>query len=304
MANGNRVKPASNQPSQDERSATRRIPEANPRAKKSLGQNFLSDRAAALRIVEALGEISQKTVLEIGPGRGALTDLLIPRTGHLIAIELDRVLAAQLRMKYANFRKVEIIEADFLDIDLSSLLGPRPGTTVTGLTPQAPEKIRVVGNIPYYITSDILLRIFEHHRYFESVVIMVQQEVAERIVAKPGTSDYGLLSATCQLYARVEKLFSLPPGAFSPPPKVHSAVLRLNIEPRFEALGVEPQTFVDFLKLSFGQKRKTLVNNLKQRYGEEAIRTALAKAKVRPDSRAEALPLEKAAAVFRLVSQT
>lgn len=304
MAYGNRVKPVNKQPLQDARPANGRIPDATPRAKKSLGQNFLSDRSAALRIVEALGDISQKTVLEIGPGRGALTDLLIPKAGHLIAIEIDRVLAAQLRMKFANIPKAEIIEADFLDVDLSSLLGPRPGTTITGLTPQAPEKIRVVGNIPYYITSDILLRIFEHHRYFESVVIMVQQEVADRIVAKPGTSDYGLLSATCQLYARVEKLFSLPPGAFSPPPKVNSSVLRLTIEPRFEALGVDPESFVNFLKLSFGQKRKTLANNLKQRYTGEAIRAALVKAKVRPDSRAESLPLEKAAAVFRLVSQT
>ncbi|HYH00638.1 MAG TPA: 16S rRNA (adenine(1518)-N(6)/adenine(1519)-N(6))-dimethyltransferase RsmA [Terriglobales bacterium] len=295
MAYGKRVKPATNEVGAQQVPAT----EIVSRAKKSLGQNFLADRGAAQRIIEALGDISQKKVLEIGPGRGALTDLLIPRTPHLIAIELDRVLAAQLRMKYANMNNVEVIEADFLDVDIASLLGPRPGTTVTGLTPQPPDKIRAVGNIPYYITSDILLRIFDCHRFFESVVIMVQQEVADRIVAKPGTSDYGLLSATCQLYARIEKLFTLPPGAFSPPPKVHSSVLRLNIDPKFERLSVEPQPFVDFLKLSFAQKRKTLVNNLKQRYPDKGVRVALEKAKLRSDVRAEALPLERAAAVFR-----
>lgn len=299
MAYGKRVKPAGKEAGTNARPAKNTDVDVLPRARKSLGQNFLSDRSAAQRIVDALGELSDKTVLEIGPGRGALTDLLIPRTGHLIAIELDRVLAAQLRMKYANATNVEILEADFLDVDLASLLGPRPGTTVTGLAQQAPKKIRAVGNIPYYITSDILLRIFDCNRFFESVVIMVQQEVADRIVAKPGTSDYGLLSATCQLYARVEKLFSLPPEAFSPAPKVHSAVLRLSIEPGFERLEVEPQPFMDFLKLSFAQKRKTLANNLKQRYPGEDIRATLNKAKVRPDARAESLSLEKAAAIFR-----
>jgi 16S rRNA (adenine1518-N6/adenine1519-N6)-dimethyltransferase len=274
-----------------------------PRAKKSLGQNFLNDRAAAQRIVESLGDISQKTVIEIGPGRGVLTGTLIARAAYVIAIEIDRVLAAQMRMKCANIPNIEVIEADILDIDIASLLGPRPGRTVTGLTPRPPDKVRVVGNIPYYITSDILLRLFEYHQFFETIVIMVQKEVAERIVAKPGTSEYGLLSATCQLYARVENLFTLPPEAFSPSPKVHSSVVRLTIEPRWEKLHVEPQPFVNFLKLSFGQKRKTLVNNLKQSYDPKAVKAALEKAKARIDVRAEALTLEKAAAVFKLLAQ-
>lgn len=293
MANGKRVKPATDNGSSGSK------PQPTAPAKKSLGQNFLTDRGAAQQIVDALGDISSKTVLEIGPGRGALTNLLLFRTPHLIAIELDRVLAAQLRMKYANQPNVEIIEADVLAVDFSSLLGPRPGSTVTGLTPHAPEKIRVVGNIPYYITSDILLRLFENHEHFESIVIMVQKEVADRIVAKAGTSEYGLLSATCQLYAKVEKLFTLPPGAFTPPPKVHSSVLRLTIGPRWEKLHVDPQAFINFLKLSFGQKRKTLLNNLKQRYDQKTVKAALEKAKVAGDVRAEALSLEKAAAVFR-----
>jgi 16S rRNA (adenine1518-N6/adenine1519-N6)-dimethyltransferase len=306
MANGKRVKPAeaSNPSSSSIESPQAAAALSAPvRAKKSLGQNFLADRSAALRIVEALGDVSQKTVLEIGPGRGALTTLLVSRTPHLIAVELDRVLAAQLRMKYSSFPNVEIIEADVLALDFGSLFGPRPGRTVTGLTPQPPEKVRVVGNIPYYITSDILLRLFQFHQHFESIVIMLQQEVADRIVAKPGTSEYGLLSATCQLYTVVEKLFTLPPEAFSPSPKVHSSVLRLKIEPRWEKLRVDPNAFIDFLKLSFGQKRKTLVNNLKERYDPKAIRGALEKARVPADVRSEALPLEKAASIFRSLTK-
>jgi 16S rRNA (adenine1518-N6/adenine1519-N6)-dimethyltransferase len=268
------------------------------RGKPKLGQNFLSDASAARKIVESLGDISQQTVLEIGPGRGALTEMLASRAQRLIAIELDRVLAAQLRMKFSLRPNVEIIEADVLAVDLDTLLGPRPGL-LHGFTHAQPKKIRAVGNLPYYITSDILLRLLSYSRYFETIVIMVQKEVADRIAAKPGTRDYGLLTATTQLYARVEKLFTLPPGAFSPPPKVYSSVLRLTIAPRFEELGVEAEPFDEFLKLSFGQKRKTLANNLKEKYGAEAVKSALSKNRVRTDVRAEALSLEKAAAVYR-----
>ena len=124
--------------------------------------------------------------------------------------------------------------------------------------------------------------------------------MAERLAARPGSRDYGLLSAVTQLHARVEKLFTLPPGAFSPPPKVHSTAVRLT--PAAQELGVPREAFVEFLKLSFGQKRKTLANNLKPRYGEAAVRAALAAAGLRPDVRAEAVGLEKAAAVFRSLS--
>jgi 16S rRNA (adenine1518-N6/adenine1519-N6)-dimethyltransferase len=128
--------------------------------------------------------------------------------------------------------------------------------------------------------------------------------VADRITAKPGGREYGLLSATVQLYARVEKRFTLPPGAFVPPPKVHSTVLRLTIAPQAEKLGVEPDEFMQFLKLSFGQKRKTLLNNLKTEYEDKAVRAALSEARVRPDIRAEAMSLEKAAAVYRSLTAT
>jgi len=126
--------------------------------------------------------------------------------------------------------------------------------------------------------------------------------VADRVAAKPGTSDYGLLSATAQLYTRVDKLFTLPPGAFVPPPKVHSTVLRFKVASRFEELQVKPKEFIDFLKVAFAMKRKTLLNNLKKKYSEEKIRTALKDAGVRADVRVEALPLEKSAELFRLLA--
>lgn len=266
--------------------------------KPKLGQHFLASEAAALRIVEALGEVAQSTVLEIGPGHGAITGLLAPRARRLIAVELDRVLAAQLRMKFATQPNVEIIEGDILKIELDTVFGPKPGSLRPGLT-FTPEPASVVGNLPYYITSDILLRLLEYHRYFSTMVIMVQKEVADRLAASPGSRDYGLLSATVQLYGRVEQLFTLPPGAFSPPPKVHSSVVRVTIKPRFQSLRVAETDFIPFLKLSFGQKRKTLWNNLKTRYDEDRLRAALAKGGVKPAVRAEALPLEKAAGLFR-----
>lgn len=279
-----------------------KISAARPgRSSPKLGQHFLIDRSAAMRIVEALGDLSQSTVLEIGPGRGALTSLLARRARRVMAIETDRVLAAQLRMNFSLSSNVEIIEGDILAIDFNTLFGPKPGSTRPGID-QRPEPARVVGNIPYFITSDILLRLFEYRRYIESIVLMVQREVADRLAAKPGKSDYGLLSATAQLYSRVENLFTLPPDAFSPPPKVHSTVVRLTIESRLDSLRVDEEGFIDFLKLSFGQKRKTLSNNLKTAYDSRVLRAALEKAGVKGTERAEALPLEKSATLFRELS--
>ncbi len=278
-------------------------PSASRARKPKLGQHFLRDQGAALRIVEALGDTSAGTVLEIGPGPGVLTAILVRRARRLIAIELDKVLAAQLRMRFALAPNIEIIEGDILSIDFDIVFGPKPGLQRPGL-PYKPDPVDVVGNLPYFITSDILLRLFEFRRYFRTMVIMVQREVADRIAAKPGSRDYGLLSATAQLYTKVEKLFTLAPGAFVPAPKVHSTVLRLTMAPQLEKLRVAEDRFVEFLKLSFGQKRKTLWNNLKSNYEPASLRAALNKVGVKPEIRAEALPLEKSAALFRaLVSQ-
>ena len=272
-----------------------------PQHKPKLGQHFLADDSFALQIVEALGDVSQHTVLEIGPGRGVLTSPLAKRARRLIAVELDRVLAAQLRLRFGMFPNVEVIEADILSIDVDSLFGPKPGLQRPGIEFK-PSPAKVIGNLPYYITSDILLRLLEYSKYFETLVILVQREVADRIAAEPGSSDYGLLSATVQLYASVEKLFTLPPAAFAPPPKVHSAALRLTVAPRQQELGLNSDdqsiAFIDFLKLSFGQKRKTLWNNLKSNYAEDNLRAALARAKIKPTVRAETLSLEQSAALF------
>ena len=274
-----------------------------PQTKPKMGQHFLASEDLAERVVDTLGDLSQSTLLEIGPGRGIMTSLLARRARRLIAVELDRVLAAQLRLKFGMARNVEIIEADVLAIDFDSLFGPKPGLSQPGIELR-PQPVKVVGNLPYYITSDILLRLFEFSKYIDSIVIMVQREVADRIAADPGGRDYGMLSATAQLYGRVEKLFTLPPGAFVPPPKVHSTVLRLTIDPQQEKLGVAGDGFIDFLRLSFGQKRKTLWNNLKAKYEGAELKRALAEAKVKATARAETLSLEESAAIYRALRDT
>jgi 16S rRNA (adenine1518-N6/adenine1519-N6)-dimethyltransferase len=252
--------------------------------------------------VEALGDISARAVIEIGPGRGMLTDLLVRRARKVIGIELDHILAAQLRMRYATLPNVDILESDFVTVEWRSMVGRRPGP-LHDLRPTQPETVDLVGNIPYYATTDIVLRVLDEHQSIGRAVLMVQKEVADRLAATPGSRDYGLLSATAQLYARVEKLFTVPPGAFNPPPKVQSSVVRLVMEPKAAQLGIEAEPFVEMLKLAFGQKRKTLVNNLKGRYGDKAIAAALKAAGARADVRAEALSLETMAAVFRALKQ-
>jgi 16S rRNA (adenine1518-N6/adenine1519-N6)-dimethyltransferase len=266
--------------------------------KPKLGQNFLADVGAAEEIVQALGDVSDSVVVEIGPGKGALTRALARNAKRLIAVELDRMMAAELRYQYRLHPHVEIIEADVLKLDFRTVLNRTIGP-LNDLRPLKPSRAHVIGNLPYYITSDILLRLFEFHDQFDVIIIMVQREVADRIASSPGTRDYGLLSATAQLYTKVERLFTLPPEAFSPPPKVHSTVLRMTVSPRFAELAIKPQEFIGFLKTAFGMKRKTLLNNLKKDYREEIIRDTLKQTGVRADVRAEALPLETSAEIFR-----
>jgi len=280
------------------KASSARVPPRKPK----LGQHFLIDSSVVPRILDAMGDISQSTVLEIGPGRGALTSMLVRRARRVIAIETDRVLAAQLRMNFSLVPNIEVIEGDILSVDIDSLFGPKPGSTRPGLD-IVPQKVRVVGNLPYFITSEILLRLFEYRKYFEIIVLMVQKEVGDRLAASPGNKEYGLLSATAQLYSRVEKLFTVPPAAFSPPPKVNSGVVRLTLTPHLEKLGVNEADFIRFLKLSFGQKRKTLWNNLKARYASEDLTRAMLRAKVKPTVRAEALSLEDTARLFRALDR-
>ena len=219
--------------------------------KPKLGQNFLVDDAARHRIADALGDLSQRTVVEIGPGHGAITEILAPRAHRLIALELDRSLAPELKFKFRDQSSVQVIEADVLKTDFAQFT--RPG-----------ETLDVIGNLPYYITSDILLHLFRAaaQGLVSRALLMMQREVAERVAAQPGVRDYGLLSATTQMYAQVDNLFTLPPTAFNPPPDVYSTVIRLHFAPRFTELRVEPAAFEKFLRAAFAQKRKTLKNNL------------------------------------------
>jgi 16S rRNA (adenine1518-N6/adenine1519-N6)-dimethyltransferase len=253
------------------------------RSKPKLGQNFLVSPTAPRAIVEALGDLSQATVLEIGPGRGALTGLLAARAKQVIAVELDAALAASLQGN-----SVEVLCQDILNVDL------------TGLAVQQGTRLQVVGNLPYYISSPILTHLFAHSAVIDRTVLMVQREVAERIVAPPGSRAYGLLSASTQMHASVENLFTLPPEAFSPPPEVYSTVIRLTMHARFEELKVQQEAFLRFLRQIFALKRKTLVNNLRAaEYSPVAVDAAFKQCGVDPQVRAEALSLESMACLFR-----
>jgi 16S rRNA (adenine1518-N6/adenine1519-N6)-dimethyltransferase len=256
------------------------------RTKPKLGQNFLVDPQAAQRIVAALGEIGGLTVLEIGPGKGAITGALAERAAHVLAVELDRELAGELRNQFAQAR-VTVVEDDVLRYDFAAAAA------------SAGSRLRVAGNLPYAITSPILLKLAASHSALDVAVLMVQREVAERVTARPGTRDYGLLSATMQMYGPVEQLFTLPPSAFSPPPKVHSAVFRWRFAPRFTELGLEEDRFLRFLRQVFAQKRKTLANNLRATgLAPEVVNDALSAAQIDPMARAEAVTVEALAAAW------
>lgn len=253
-----------------------------------LGQNFLVSPTAQAAIADALGDISHRTVVEIGPGRGAITRILARRARRLVAVELDRELAAALRAEFAEQPGVEILSQDVLETDLAALRS------------DPDEKLLVVGNLPYYITSDILLKLFAASESVERAVVMIQREVAERVAAQPGTSDYGLLSATAQLYAGVEQLLRLPPSAFSPPPQVHSTVLRLTMHPRFGELGVSPDEFLLFLRIAFAQKRKMLGKNLRTAgYDSGSVAAAFAACGISRQARAEELDLPTMASLIQ-----
>jgi 16S rRNA (adenine1518-N6/adenine1519-N6)-dimethyltransferase len=254
--------------------------------KPKLGQNFLHDQSAIQRIAAALGDISQQTVIEIGPGHGAITRLLADRAAHVIAIELDRELAAFLRAQFPADR-VTVVEQDVLKFDFAAAAAT------------AGHKLPIAGNLPYYITSPILLKLAASAASLDRAVLMVQREVADRIVAEPGSRDYGLLSVTIQMYGPVERLFTLPPGAFSPPPDVHSTVFRWRFAPRFVELGLQEQPFLAFARQAFAQKRKTLANNLRAaKFDPPTIQPALQAAAIPPQARAEELSIEQLAQLF------
>jgi len=259
-------------------------------SKPKLGQNFLRDAQAAQRIVAALGDISGHTVVEIGPGRGAITGALAARAGRVLAIDLDRDLAAGLRERFTG-GNVAVLEQDVLTFDFAAA------------SAAAGERLAVVGNLPYGITSPILLKLAGAQAALDRAVLMVQREVADRVVAAPGSRDYGVLSVTVQMYGPAERLFTLPPESFSPPPEVHSSVFRWRIAPRFAELGVGEQSFLRFLRQAFAQKRKTLANNLRAAgFAPAEIEAVLARVQIRAQARAEEISIEELAWLWRALN--
>lgn len=224
---------------------------APAKRKPLLGQHFLHDQAALARIAEALTIEPGALVIEIGPGEGALTEHLLRQGARVMALEIDPRLAGRLRERFAENPSLQIIETDVLAADLAALAAGQSQTPV-----------KVAGNLPYYITSPILRRVFAAGEAVSSAVFLVQKEVAVRITAGKGSRDYAYLSVLCELHAERELLFTVPPGAFRPPPKVTSAVVRLVMRPEIDL----HEKLLAFLKSAFRQPRKTLLNNLAGRY--------------------------------------
>jgi len=216
----------------------------NPRKKKSLGQHFLRDKNMIRKIVQAIPAGGDDPVVEIGPGDGALTGSLLKKFENLTAIEIDPVMIDHLKEKYPD---LQILKSDILKVDWPDFAS-------------ASGKIHVIGNLPYYITSQILFSILEHRQHFESATLMMQKEVAQRIVASPRTKEYGILSVQTQLMAKPEILFDVPPGVFSPPPKVDSSVIRLTFENT--ELKCSDTNLKTVVRMAFNQRRKKLSNAL------------------------------------------
>ena len=244
------------------------------RPKKSFGQHFLHDRRYIERIVSAIAPRADEFVVEIGPGEGALTLPLLTAAGKLTAIELDTDLIPDLQARAAAVGELQIIHADVLKVDFTAM-AHRHGV----------PRLRIAGNLPYYISSPILFHCVEHAAAIQDMHFMLQKEVVERMAAEPGSKVYGRLSVMLQLACRVEPLFDVPAEAFRPPPKVESAVVRLLPLAPHELHDADPQHVYAVVKAAFGQRRKTLSNALKQLLDADAIR----RADVDPRARAETL---------------
>jgi 16S rRNA (adenine1518-N6/adenine1519-N6)-dimethyltransferase len=250
-----------------------------------LGQHFLTDASWQERIARAV-RIDDGVWVEIGAGHGEMTTRLAQHASEVFAIELDPRLARRLREVTAPSKNVEVVESDVMAVDFEKLTGGK--------------RFSVYGNLPYYITSPILHRLFEHADRIAAIHIVIQFEVAVRIVAQPGRRDYGYLSVVSQWFSRPEIDFRIPPGAFRPPPKVASALVSFRMHGARAKNSVEDENaFLDFVKECFAQKRKTLRNNLRVRLGART-EDVLREASLSPDARAEQLTVSQFAALFKL----
>lgn len=255
-------------------------------ARQRLGQHFLKNPAWRGRILETLPLKSDETWIEIGAGHGEMTELLAPKADRVLAIETDsRLLPALKQRAQTEWLNVEVVPGDILSIDMPALLSG--------------HRVHIYGNLPYYITSPILQRLFDLADSIASIHIVIQLEVAERIVARPGGRDYGYLSTLCQFFTRPEIELRIPAGAFQPPPKVHSALVAMTLPGARATQGIEDESrFIKFLQRCFAQKRKTLRNNLRSVATSDRIERAFRDGGLRVDARAEQLSLEQFASLF------
>lgn len=228
------------------------------RARKRFGQNFLRDFGIISRIVRSIGPREDDRLVEIGPGQGALTAPLLEATGQLEVIELDRDLIPGLRIQFFNYPGFIIHEGDALKFDFAALKGDGPA-------------LRVVGNLPYNISTPLIVHLLTMGSAIADMHFMLQKEVVERLAAEPGSSDWGRLSVMAQYYCHVDQLFIVPPEAFVPRPKVDSAIVRLTPHEALPHTADDPALLFELVKLAFGQRRKTLRNNLKGRVSADTL---------------------------------
>ncbi|WP_075881607.1 16S rRNA (adenine(1518)-N(6)/adenine(1519)-N(6))-dimethyltransferase RsmA [Vreelandella massiliensis] len=228
------------------------------RARKRFGQNFLRDPGIIGRIIRAIGPRDGDRLVEIGPGQGALTEPLLEATGKLEVIELDRDLIPGLRVQFFNYPDFVIHAGDALAFDFAALKGEGP-------------PLRVVGNLPYNISTPLIVHLLEAENAVADMHFMLQKEVVERLAAEPGGADWGRLSVMAQYYCQVEQLFIVPPEAFVPRPKVDSAIVRLTPHAKLPHTAHDTQLLFSLVKQAFGQRRKTLRNNLKGRVDADTL---------------------------------
>ncbi len=240
--------------------------------KKHLGQNFLSDPSILARIISSANLSSEDTVVEIGPGTGSMTRMLAERVKRLIAIELDHALCQKLAGDFIAYRNVEIVHGDVLQFPFESL-----------------DQFKVVANIPYYITTPIIFRLLDAKQNLRSMTLTIQKEVAERIVARPGGKDYGVLSIMIQYYASPELRFIIPKEAFRPVPKVDSAVIHMTIRRIPRVTVRDEKLFFRIVRMAFSQRRKTLANSLNSL--DKDIKYTLSEAGIDPRRRPETLSI-------------